>query len=69
MDVVFSMTFGGPGNATELLGISLYRKAFESFNMGQASAMSIIALLVAIGFTAIFLEILNKRKRTEKNEK
>jgi multiple sugar transport system permease protein len=65
MDVIFSMTFGGPGNATELLGISLYRKAFESFNMGEASAMSLIALLVAIGFTAIFLEILNKRKKEE----
>jgi multiple sugar transport system permease protein len=65
MDVVFTMTFGGPGNATELLGISLYRKAFESFKMGESSSLSIIALLVAIGFTAIFLEILNKRKKVD----
>lgn len=61
MDVVFSMTFGGPGSATELLGISLYRKAFESFNMGEASALSVISLLTAIGFTALFLRVLNQK--------
>ncbi|NLH01158.1 MAG: sugar ABC transporter permease [Clostridiales bacterium] len=61
MDLVWAMTTGGPGAATELLGISLYRVAFQSLYLGRASAYALITLLVAIAFTSIFLFILNKK--------
>ncbi|OUM97621.1 MAG: sugar ABC transporter permease [Paenibacillaceae bacterium ZCTH02-B3] len=63
MDLIYTMTSGGPGNATELIAISLFRKAFEAFTMGNASALAIISLLIAIAFTSIYLYILNYKER------
>lgn len=65
MDMVWGMTTGGPGNATELLGISLYRVAFQSLNLGRASAYAFITLLIAIAFTSIFLFVLNRKNQEE----
>jgi multiple sugar transport system permease protein len=62
MDIIFTMTRGGPGNATELIGITLYRQAFNAFTMGQASALAIIALLIAIAFTSIYLHVFKKKE-------
>ncbi len=62
MDIIFTMTRGGPGNATELIGITLYRQAFNAFTMGQASALAIISLLIAISFTSIYLHVLKKKE-------
>ena len=62
MDIIFTMTRGGPGNATELIGLTLYRQAFNAFTMGQASALAIIALLIAISFTSIYLYVFKKKE-------
>ena len=62
MDIIFTMTRGGPGNVTELIGITLYRQAFNAFTMGQASALAIISLLIAISFTSIYLHVLKKKE-------
>ena len=62
MDFIFTMTRGGPGNATELIGITLYRQAFNAFTMGQASALAIISLLIAISFTSIYLYVLRRKE-------
>jgi multiple sugar transport system permease protein len=62
MDIIFTMTRGGPGNATELIGITLYRQAFNAFTMGQASSLAIISLLIAISFTSIYLYVLKRRE-------
>ena len=61
MDLIYQLTRGGPGNATEVIGITLFRKAFEGFSMGWSAALSIITLLIAIAFTSIYLYILNLR--------
>ena len=63
MDLIFDMTFGGPGTATELIAITLFRRAFESFNMGSSSALAVVLLLISIAFTATFLYVLYLRER------
>jgi multiple sugar transport system permease protein len=63
MDLIYQLTRGGPGNTTEVIGITLFRKAFEGFTMGWSSALAVITLLMAIAFTSIFLYILSLRKR------
>ncbi|MDA3951153.1 MAG: sugar ABC transporter permease [Spirochaeta sp.] len=63
MGLIHTMTSGGPGNATELIAVALYRQAFQAFKMGRSSAMAILTLMVAIAFTSIFLYILNFGKR------
>ncbi len=43
-DLIYIMTRGGPGVSTDLISYFIYRTAFVSLNIGQASAMSIILL-------------------------
>ncbi len=59
MDLILQMTHGGPGNTTEVVGLMLFRKAFEGFTMGWSAALAVIALLIAIAFTSIYLFILS----------
>ena len=61
MDLIYQLTRGGPGNATETIGLILFRKAFEGFTMGWSAALAVITLLIAIAFTSIYLYILNLR--------
>ncbi len=58
-DLIWLMTGGGPGNKTELIGVALYRQAFNSLDLGRASAASFILLIIAIAFTSIYLYVLN----------
>lgn len=69
MDLIFVMTRGGPGNETEFIGLTLYRKAFDGLNMGYSSALAILLLLTAIAFTSIYLYILNLRLKQQEGEK
>lgn len=65
MDLIHLMTQGGPGNATDLIAISLYRTAFDSLQMGESATLALILLLTAIAFTSIYLYILNLSKREQ----
>ncbi len=58
-DLPSIMTNGGPGNRTETVGLSLYRTGFDAFQMGDASALAVVTLLIAIAFTSIYLYVLN----------
>lgn len=50
---IFALTRGGPGFATEVIGIRLFKEAFISFNIGQASSIGM--LLVGLSIVVIFL--------------
>jgi multiple sugar transport system permease protein len=63
MDIIFTMTRGGPGNVSELIGLTLYRQAFNAFTMGRASALAIISLMIAISFTSIYLYVLKMKEK------
>ena len=47
-DLIYSMTGGGPGFATQVLAYNIYREAFGGLNFGYASALSMI-LFVTVG--------------------
>ena len=51
-DLVYIMTRGGPGVSTDLASYFIYRTAFVSLNIGEASAMSAILLAVILALTA-----------------
>ncbi|MCB8874362.1 carbohydrate ABC transporter permease [Acidisoma silvae] len=65
MDLIYDMTFGGPGSTTEVIAITLYRRAFEDFTMGWSSALAVILLLISIAFTATFIFVLHSRDRKQ----
>lgn len=49
-DLVYVLTNGGPGTATEVLASYIFRNAFEFSNIGYANAMSVIFLGIALIF-------------------
>lgn len=45
-DLVYVLTFGGPGFATTTTGFSIYRRAFEQFDVARAAAETLVYSLV-----------------------
>ena len=54
-DIIFIMTGGGPGTASETMNLLLYKKAFSYFLWGEASAFGLLFLLLMLVVTSIFL--------------
>jgi multiple sugar transport system permease protein len=52
----FSMTEGGPLNSSLTYVLYIYRKAFVHFQMGYASALSVILFLLVLGLTALIFQ-------------
>jgi len=52
-DVVTIMTDGGPGRATKMLVTYIYDEAFVKIRYGQASAISMILLVIVLAVTII----------------
>jgi multiple sugar transport system permease protein len=48
-DIIFAMTGGGPGYASETLNIMAFKYSFEYFRMGQSSVILIALFLVVFG--------------------
>jgi len=51
-DLVFVMTGGGPGFATQVLAYRIYQVAFTALNFGYASAISMI-LFITVGIASV----------------
>ena len=49
------MTFGGPGQATELFSLHIYKAAFISQQLGYSAALSLLLLAIV---TALSLGVL-----------
>lgn len=45
-DIIYPMTGGGPADSTNTLAIKVYNEAFNQFNMGFASALGILTMVV-----------------------
>ncbi len=54
-DMVFTLTGGGPGVATQLITLYVQRNAFRAFDIGGAAAQSIILLIVTIVLARIYI--------------
>ncbi len=52
-DLIYAMTKGGPGGATSTLVMAIYDAGFKLFEMGYASAMAMVLLLLIICFSLI----------------
>ena len=62
-DVVFSLTGGGPADATELLSMLVYRTGFYQTGMiGLASAIAVVLLVVIIIISKMFIRILGEKR-------
>jgi len=55
IDTIFVLTGGGPGTSTETLTLFAYNEGFKKFNIGMASALSFLFLIVVILFGTVYL--------------
>jgi multiple sugar transport system permease protein len=56
-DMVFTMTRGGPGSATELVSLYIQRIGFRVFDQGVASAQAIILLIITIILARLYIRV------------
>lgn len=60
-DLVMGITGGGPGDATEMIAVRLYREAFSGqFDTGLSSALAYIVLIVIVAISNLYIRQLNK---------
>ncbi|WP_343714758.1 sugar ABC transporter permease [Inquilinus sp.] len=56
-DMIFTLTRGGPGAATELISITIQRIGFRVFDQGVASAQAILLLVLTIVLSRMYIRL------------
>ena len=59
--LVYNMTQGGPGNATDILPLAIYRQYFKYFNFEYASAMAVVLAAIMIVISIPYVRMMVKR--------
>lgn len=62
LEVIYVMTFGGPGLSTELFSLHIFKAAFISQKLGYSSALSILLLVIVSALSLAILLISNPLK-------
>jgi multiple sugar transport system permease protein len=52
--LVLVLTSGGPGSSTNVLGLEIFKKAFEGNQMNFAAGMAVIQLLLVLLFAGVY---------------
>jgi raffinose/stachyose/melibiose transport system permease protein len=63
-DLIFVLTEGGPGDATRVLAVDMYKRGFQANLMGPASAIAVILVLTGL-VIALLLRRLGGRDATQ----
>jgi multiple sugar transport system permease protein len=61
-DTIYVLTSGGPGSATETLTMQTYTLAFRLFQIGKASALGILTLIIVLALAFILMGVIGRRK-------
>jgi raffinose/stachyose/melibiose transport system permease protein len=56
-DLIFVLTAGGPGDATRVLALAMYKMGFQANLMGPASAIAVILVLVGLALALLLRRI------------
>jgi ABC-type sugar transport system permease subunit len=56
--LVLVLTGGGPAVATNVLGLHIFRKAFERNQMEYASGLAVILLLITVVVASVYTALL-----------
>lgn len=62
-DMVFTMTRGGPGSATEFIAVLIERVGNRQFDIGMASAQSVILLVLTIVLARLYIRLFYREVR------
>lgn len=56
-DIIYAMTQGGPGTASETINIYLYNTAFSYYDIGYGSAMAVIFFIIIVALSFVLMMI------------
>lgn len=63
-DVIYSLTGGGPGRATQSAAINIYEEAFQgNIRYGYATAKSTMLFLIVLVITAVQLKLMKNKEQ------
>ena len=62
---IYVMTKGGPLNSTKTIVYYIYERAFENLDLGYASALAVVLLVVVMGFSLINILFFDRNKYTD----
>ncbi|MGV1835971.1 carbohydrate ABC transporter permease [Rhizobium rhizogenes] len=54
-DIIYAMTQGGPGTASETINIYLYNTAFSYYDIGYGSAMAVVFFILIVALSFVLL--------------
>lgn len=60
MGNILLLTFGGPGEATTVIGLRIWQEAYNNLRFGMATSMAVILGTLLIGLTYLQIKILSK---------
>jgi multiple sugar transport system permease protein len=66
LEVIYVLTFGGPGDSTEILALHIYKTAFVGQQLGVAAAISVLLLVVVALLSWGALRLSNPMKGEER---
>ncbi|CAN7488555.1 carbohydrate ABC transporter permease [Variovorax paradoxus] len=64
LEVIYVLTFGGPGDSTEILSLHIYKTAFVGQQLGVAAAVSVLLLVVVAALSWGALRLSNPLKES-----
>jgi multiple sugar transport system permease protein len=54
-DIPYTMTKGGPGNATETLAMLIHKNTIDYLDLGYGSTLAVFMFILSLGVTAVYL--------------
>jgi xylobiose transport system permease protein len=67
-DVILILTNGGPGTSSRILPLHMYLEGFSSFNMGYASALAVVLLVIGTVVSLLITRVTGYHKMTSQRE-
>jgi multiple sugar transport system permease protein len=64
-DIIFAITQGGPGSASETINLYLYSVAFTYYDIGYGSAIAVVFFALIVALAAVLLHL---RQRAQWND-
>lgn len=61
-ELPFILTQGGPGGATTVLNLEIYRRAFSGNDFGYGTALTVVLLLLIVGLVLLQTRVLQARE-------
>ncbi|WP_257571015.1 carbohydrate ABC transporter permease [Streptomyces sp. NP160] len=67
-DLIFVLTGGGPGDASRVLALDMYLRGFRANQMGPASVIAVLIVLIGLGLAQVLQRLGGKDKTSSQME-